>query len=176
MRGDGVSDDLVGVAVLDRTQVQLALTGGMLGDIGQPLGIWCGGGEIPAHEVVVHRRPRLTGTAFLLGVQREDLLHRADPPHPVLRRGEAPAGEFVGDEPVPVGWVVSMDLERRVDQMRVIPVALADRGCAPLVVGLPGDAQHPARHRDRHPDRGAGRGQFTDERERYFPGKLPCAR
>jgi len=133
VRGDGVSNDLVGVAVLDRTQIQLALTGGMLGDIGQSLGILCGGGEVAA-------------------------------------------GELVGAEPVSVGRVVGMDGERGVDQARVIPGPLRDWGSAPLVVGLPGDPQHPARHRDRHPHRGAGRGQFTDERERYFPGRLPCAR
>ena len=31
-------------------------------------------------------------------------------------------------------------------------------------------------YRDRNPDRGPGRRQFTDEREGYFPGRLPCAR
>ena len=34
--GDGVADDPVGAGVLDRAQVELALAGGVLGDVGQP--------------------------------------------------------------------------------------------------------------------------------------------
>ena len=83
--------------------------------------------------------------------------------HPVLRGGEPAPGEFVGDEPIPVGRVVGVDLERGVDQMGVGPVPLGCRIASPLVVGLPGDPQHAARHRDRHPHGGGGCGQFTNE-------------
>ncbi len=35
-RVDGAADDPVGVRVLDRAQIQLALGGGVFGDVGQP--------------------------------------------------------------------------------------------------------------------------------------------
>jgi hypothetical protein len=148
----------------------------VFGDVGQPLHVRRVGGEVPVHEVVVHRRTRLAIKAFLLGMAGKYLLHRADTPYPVLRRHEPTLGEFVGDESIPVRRVVGMDLQRSVDEMGIVPVALRDRLGQPLVVGLPGDPQHPARHHDRHPHRSTGRGQFTDERERYFPGRFPCAR
>ncbi len=148
----------------------------MLGDVGQPLGVRRPGGEVPFDEVVVDRRSGLAVAAAFLRVQREDLLHRAQPPDPVLARHNALFGEFVGDEPVPVAGIVAVDLQGSVDQMRVVPVPLGDRVRQPLVVPLGGQPQDPARHRDRHPDRGAARGHLTDEREDYFPGRLACER
>lgn len=57
-------------------------------------------------------------------------------------------GEFVGDEAVAELGVVVMDIDRGVDQMRVVVVAVGDRLGLPLVEGLLGEAEHPAGHRD----------------------------
>jgi len=53
---DGVAHDPVGVDVLDRAQIELALGGGVLGDVGQPQLVRLGGGEVPFDPVVVDRR------------------------------------------------------------------------------------------------------------------------
>lgn len=63
----------------------------------------------------------------LLGVDAEEPLGRAQPVHTVLP---------------------GMDGHGGVDQVRVIPVAVGDRICVPLVEGLLGEAQYPAGHRD----------------------------
>jgi hypothetical protein len=134
-RVDGVAHDLVGVAVLDRTQVQLPLGGGVLGDIGQPLDVRGRGGEVAGRaavpvgdlqQVVVHWRSRLAVEATLLGVQREDPLERAQPPHPVLRSGDAMLGELISDDPVPVAGIVDVDVEGGVDQVGIVPIPLTD--------------------------------------------------
>jgi len=54
---DGVADDAVAEQVLDRAAVDLALRGGVLGDVGRPDPVGCGRGEVPLDVVVVHRRP-----------------------------------------------------------------------------------------------------------------------
>jgi len=123
-------------------------------------------------QVVVHWRSRLAVEATLLGVQREDPLERAQPPHPVLRSGDAVLGELISDEPVPVTGIVDMDVEGGVDQAGIVPIPLTDRGLEPLVVPLGRKPQDPARHHDRHPDAGTGRSHLTDEREDYFPGRF----
>jgi hypothetical protein len=91
----------------------------------------------------VHRRTRRVMKAFLLGMAGKDPLHRADTPYPVLGRHEPAPGEFVGDEPIPLRWVVGMVLQGGVDEMGVLPVPLGDRLREPLVVGLPGDPRQP---------------------------------
>jgi hypothetical protein len=68
--------------------------------------------------------------------------------------------QLVGDEPVAEGRVVTVDIDRGVDQVRIVPVALTDRVGAPLVERLLGEAEHPAGHRDGN----VLGGEFTDER------------
>ena len=51
---------------------------------------------------------------------------------------------LVSDEPVPERRVITVDVEGGVDQVRLVPVAAADRTLAPRVVGLFGEAEHPA--------------------------------
>ena len=80
---------LVGVAVLDRAEVKLALVGAVFGDVGQPLHVRRSGGEVAAaagdlEQVVVHRRAGLAVQAAFLRVQRPDPLRRAQPLDPVL--------------------------------------------------------------------------------------------
>ena len=107
--GDGVADDLVGVAVFDRAQVQLALAGSVLGYVGEPHQVRGGRGELvpdpplvidDSEQVVVDRRAGLAGLAPLAGVGGEHARDRAQPPDPVLRRDDADIGGLVGQEPV----------------------------------------------------------------------------
>jgi hypothetical protein len=51
-----IADDPVGAGVFDRAEVELALTGGVFGDVGQPELVRPRGGELPLDQVVVHRR------------------------------------------------------------------------------------------------------------------------
>jgi hypothetical protein len=75
-----------------------------------------------------------------------DPLDGAEPGDPVLPG--APAGaELIGDEVVPEREVVVVDGQRGVDQMRVGPITVSDRGGEPLVVALGGEAEHAAGHR-----------------------------
>jgi hypothetical protein len=54
----GVADDAVGAGVLDRTEVELALGGRVLSDVGQPQLVGSLGGDVAQHPVVVDRRIR----------------------------------------------------------------------------------------------------------------------
>ncbi len=105
---EGVPDDLVAGAVLDRAQVELALPGGVLGDVGEPLAVEPVGGEVTPEQVVVHRRAGLAVQAPLAAVNAEDLLLRAQPPDAVLTGREALESQFVGEQPIPELGVVAM--------------------------------------------------------------------
>lgn len=61
-----VADDLVAASVLDRAEVELALTGGVLGDAGQPQLVEPVGVELPGDQVVVDRWPRPAVVASFL--------------------------------------------------------------------------------------------------------------
>ena len=61
-----VADDPVGVDVLDRAEVELALAGGVLGDVGQPGPVRAGRGELAGDQVIVDRRPGFAGQAAFL--------------------------------------------------------------------------------------------------------------
>jgi hypothetical protein len=56
-RVDGVPDDPVGVDLLDRAEVELALTGAVLGDVGEPQLVRGGDGElVPDPALIVDQR------------------------------------------------------------------------------------------------------------------------
>jgi hypothetical protein len=99
-----------------------AFGGGVLGDVGQPEQVGSLGGELPQHEVVVDRPAWLAGQAALAGVHRPDPLLGAEPVDPVAGRRQALPGELVGHEPVAELWVVVVDVDHGVDQVRVVPL------------------------------------------------------
>jgi hypothetical protein len=68
--------------------------------------------------------------------------------------------ELVGDEPIPELRIVGVDVDDRVDQVCIIPVARGHRGSSPLVETLRGEAQHPTGHLDGD----AVVGEATDQR------------
>ena len=77
-----------------------------------------------------------------------EALAAAQPCHPVLPGAETLVFELVGDEPVPERRIVTVDVQGRVDQAGIRPIALHDRRSLPCVEGLFGETQHPAGHRD----------------------------
>jgi hypothetical protein len=162
--GHGVPDDPVAAGVGDRAQIQLAIGRRVLGDVGQPQPVRCCGGKSPGDEVVVDRWPWRAVQATFAGVAAEQALLGAQPVDAVAAGGDPDAGELVGDEPVAELGVVVVDVDRGVDEVGVVPVALADGVGAPLVEGLLGEPEHPAGHRDRDP---VG-GQVHDQREHHF--------
>jgi hypothetical protein len=131
---------------------------------GQPEQVRALGGEIPQHQVVVHRRPWLAVEAALAGVHRPDPLLCAEPVDPVAGGDHALVGELVGDEAVAELGVVVVDVDCGVDQVRVVPVALADGIGLPLVERLLGETQHPAGHRDGD----VSVGEVEDQRVHHF--------
>jgi len=56
----------------------------------------------------------------------------AQAPDPALADAKAGVGQLVGDEAVPKGRVVVMDVEGGVDEMRLVPVTLRDWVSPPL--------------------------------------------
>ena len=143
----------------------------MFGDVGDPLTVGCVGGEITAQVVVVHRRARpLARAAFAHGCRPQFLLG-AQPPHAAFPDDDAGAFEFIGQQPVAERRIGGVGVDQGVDRVRVVPVPVGDRLGAPGVVGLGGEAEHPAGQPDREPLCG----QVTDQREHHF-GRVEAAK
>lgn len=99
-RINGVAHDPVAEGVLDREEVQLAVAGGVFGDVCEPQAVRSVSGEVAADQVVVHRRAGLLDPAALLAEHAPPVVVPADPPRgPVGHRGTRAAG-FVGQEAV----------------------------------------------------------------------------
>ena len=177
-RVDGVADDLVAEAVLDRAEVELALAGPVFGDVDQPQRV-----RLPAAVKSRCTRSSKAGVPGLRsscrcgprGLPNTDHqpFARADPPRgPVGHRLALLAG-LVGQEPVAELRVVAVGVEQRVRPVRRHPLGVGDRLGQPAVVRLPGDLEHPTRHRDGDPVDG----QLADERVHHFrPGRFACDR
>jgi len=78
----------------------------------------------------------------------------------------------VGDEPVTELRIVTVHVEDRVQQMRIVPVPLVHRVSEPAVVRLGREAQHPAGHRHAKPVDG----KVTDERATAMTSRLNSGR
>jgi len=149
---DGVAHDPVGVDVLDRAQIELALGGGVLGDVGQPQLVRLGGGEVPFDPVVVDRRAGPFAVLAAFHPERgPPVLVAADPPHRPVTTAVAGGTGPISQQPMPELGVVDVGVEHRVRQLGPAPLAGSDRAGGPAVVGLAGELQNPARHRDGDP-------------------------
>jgi hypothetical protein len=135
---DRVADDPVAEQVLDRAAVELALGRGVLGDVGDPDGVGCVGGEVALDVVVVHRRSgRLAAAAPALADRaRPQALLGAQPPDPSFANDVAGSLELVGQEPVAELRVVVVGIDQGVGQVGVVQLALADGPSKPRVVRL----------------------------------------
>ncbi|MDQ1537345.1 MAG: hypothetical protein QOE58_1738 [Actinomycetota bacterium] len=99
----------------------------MFGQIGQPEMVGRCGPGLAGDEVVVDRRPWPAIEAAFAGVHRPEPLLGAEPVDPIAARGDPSCRKLVGDEPVAELRVVMMYIDRGVDQVRVVPIALTDR-------------------------------------------------
>lgn len=81
-RVDGIAHDAAGEHVLDRAQVQLALAGGVLGDVREPQQVRPVGGEVAPHPVIVDRWPGFGVLAAAPGLAEDapPAVVPADPP------------------------------------------------------------------------------------------------
>ncbi|WP_445259070.1 hypothetical protein [Nocardioides aurantiacus] len=114
---------------------------------------------VPHHAVLVDDRREIvvrrgSGGAGLAALPVKIGSHPGDPAQQVdtgFPDGDAVlVGQLVGEEPVAQRRVAVMELVKDVDEVVVVPVALADRVFESLVVPLGRQTQDPARHRDRH--------------------------
>lgn len=145
-RVDRVADDLVAADVLDRADVELALTSGVLGDVPEPDLVRGIGGELmpddavlvdDREEVIMRGRPGGAGLGTLLVMAGGDSSDAAEPMHAVLADGDAVlVGQFIGEESVAEGRIIAVSLVEDVDEVSIVPVPLGDRGLQPLVVPL----------------------------------------
>lgn len=169
---DGVADDPVGGHVLDRADVELPFARGVLGDVGQPHLVGPCRGEVSLHQVVMDGGTRASlADPALLCRGRPDPVLTAQPRHPALADLVAGTLELIGDEPVAELGIIGVDVDDRIDQVSVVPIAVADRLGSPLVERLGREAEHPAGR----PHRDALGGQFQDQRERHF-GRCSAAK
>lgn len=131
-----------------QSQAELALGGPVPGNVREPQLIRRRCGEYPHDVVIVHGRTGLACQAALLGKHGPDQLAAAQPRRLDLLSAETLVSKLVDDEWVPERPIVPMDIQRRVDQVRIRPVTSPDRRNFPRLEGLFGETQHPAGHRD----------------------------
>src|SRR4029079_9014228 len=154
-RIDGVADDSVGKHVLDRTQVELAFTGAVFGNVGQPQPIWRISGEIPADQIVMYGWAGFAVlTAFALTEHTPPAVGRTDSPGGTLGH-RLPGIAGLGDqEPVAEFRIIAMGVEQSVGAVSLGPLGIGHGSGQPTVVGLAGELEDPARHRHRDTGRG----------------------
>lgn len=109
---DRVADDPAGEHVFDGAEVELALVGPVLGDVGQPEFVDVVCGEVALHEVVVDRRSgALPVLAALLPEHGPPLVVAADPPRGPLAHRLARFCGFADQETVAVFGVVDVGVQ-----------------------------------------------------------------
>ena len=170
---DGVADDPSGEHVLDRAEIELALVGPVLGDVGQPQLVDVIRGEVPLDQVIVHRRSRaLPDLAALLPERRPPLVVPADPPRSPLAHPLTHGLHFAGEEPVAELGIIQVGVEQGVRPIGLDQLGLGDLLFPPAVVRLAGELQDPQGHRDRDPVTG----ELAHERVEPFPGRFAWER
>ncbi len=112
---DRVADDPSGEHVLDGAEVELALVGPVLGDVGQPQLVHVIGGEVPLDQVIVDRRSRtLLVLPTLLPEGRPPLVVAADLPCRPLAHHLAGIGGLADQEAIPVLGIVAVGVQQGV--------------------------------------------------------------
>lgn len=125
---DGVADDPVRVRVLDGAEIEGALVGAVLGDVGEPQLVRSSSSEVAAHEVVMGWRAGLGGLAALrFSEPRPPAIGLPVPPHSAVTDFVAVITNFIGEEPVAELGVVAVCVIDRVRQRSIGPVAVGDR-------------------------------------------------
>ena len=131
---DRVADDPAREDVLDRTQVERALVGTVLGDVGEPQLVGCSGAEDAPDQIIVDGGSGPVALPSPAGDHRGDPVLAAQAVDPVLAHGDPVfGGELVGDEAVPEDRIVGVDRHGGVHQVCVVPVTGRDGVGTPLV-------------------------------------------
>lgn len=138
---DAVADDAVGERVFDRTEVELAFAGAVLGDIAEPQLIWCIGGELPADQIVVHRWTGLAVlTAFALAERTPAAVVRTDPPGGARHRLTSLAG-LIDQEAIAELRIISVSIEQGVGAVGLNEFGIGDRLGQSAVIRLAGELE-----------------------------------
>ncbi len=105
----------------------------MFGDVGQPQLVRLAGRELPTDEVVMGRRTDLgTLRGLALPEPRPPAHLRADAPHRPLTHPMAGVADLIGEEPVAELGIVTVRVEDRVREARVVELGVGDRTLDPL--------------------------------------------
>lgn len=137
---DGVAHDAAREGVLDGAQIQLALAGGVLGDVCEPQPVRPVGGDIALDPVIVDRRPGLgvLAAAPSPAERTPPAVVPADPPGGPLGHRLTSGTGLVEEEPVAELGIVAVRVEQRVGPVCLGHLGIGDRAGQPPVVGLAG--------------------------------------
>ena len=154
-------------------QVELALTGGVLGDVGQPQPVGLLGREVPADAVIVHGRAWAGPVLAALGPERAvPLVLVAEPPGGTGRHRSASILGLVAQQPVPELGIVLVGVVEGVGPVSGLHLRGGDRVLEPAVVGLAGELEDPQGHHDRD----LVGGELGHERVHHFFGRFAWER
>ncbi len=150
MVGDRPANDDPAEDVEHGGAVDLALGGGVLGDVGDPQPIGTFGDESALHQVLMHRRRRVGTAVFAPVTDPGQPAGAHQPGHPLAPAGQPEPEPKLGVHPrSPVGATGGcVHLGDRGSELLVGDLAGAGRPAAPLVEARTGHPQHPAGHRD----------------------------
>jgi hypothetical protein len=130
---DGITDDSVGVNILDGAKIKFSSVGPMLRDVSEPQLVHSCRGEVAFHQIIMNRRPGFASQATLLRKDTPNTLLGAQPPYTSLRRGCARFSlDLIGNEPIPESRVIAVNIPGSIDEVSVIPIALRNRITTPL--------------------------------------------
>lgn len=148
--GHGAPHNPSGVEILGRTEVELALSGGVLGDVGQPQPVGLLGREVPADVAIMHGWSWTGPVLAALGPERGvPLVLVAEPPGSAGRHRSASILGLVAQQAVPELRVVLVGVVEGVRPVSGLQFSDAHRALEPAVVGLAGALEDPQGHRDR---------------------------
>ena len=141
---DRVPDDPAGAGVFDRAHVQLAVAGGVFGDIGKPQLVRRVGGEDAVDKVIVDRRSRLLSPALLLAERAPPSVVAADPPSGAVGHRRSGAAGFIGEEAVPELRVISVRVEQGIGPVGLGELSAGDGVTKPPVARVASELEYSA--------------------------------
>ena len=148
--GDRPPDNGAAEDVEDRGAVDLALGGGVFGDVGDPQPVGCVGEEAALHQIVVHGRCRSRSAVFAPVTDAGQAAGAHQPGHPLAPAGQSQPHPELGVHPRGAVGAAGggMHLGDRDGQLLVGHLAGAGCPAAPFVEARSRHPQHPAGHRD----------------------------
>ena len=167
--GHGVPHDPPGVHVLDHAEVELALAGGVLGDVCQPEPVRCFCGELTLDVVIVHGRAWPAPVLATPGPERAvPMVLVAQPPGGSGGHGLPGRLGLVPQQPVPELGIVVVGGVQGIGPVGLLHLRGGDGLLPPAVIGLASELEDPQGHR--HGDTVAG--ELGHERVHHFFGRF----